>query len=420
METLTRFLRRALLAALFALDAAPAHACSPRLFPDTGDGLHLVGVATPDVMRAGAGGMDYVVEPGGQDPDPASVAGQVVRVERLGGAEAAGLPAGADRVVLVPWAYLWTCTTVRWTGSANWVASGVRGLFWGRLRPRGQWVDGLPTVDVEHAAHLPYVGSGAGVPDAEERAGPPLSVDQAFELAQRLPLSRDRQADPGAARRPLLDWARAHPVLARRYPASVLIREASAELRAERLKEIHLPLAGTYRFTVSVDGGAPRTFYARTRATPGGEWAPGADFENQPVLDEPFRGYLLWLEGTVAADSFAAGSAGGGDEVARGGWLSVLAEPDAGPGGAWLWRGTIELHLVSRQFPGDPVFGGLGDAAFERYYRRSRAREPDELHARLLVHRDGSVSVEQVSRLDDGRVVEIRGERVSTVTLAQR
>ncbi|HEV3052466.1 MAG TPA: hypothetical protein VGX50_19290, partial [Longimicrobium sp.] len=160
METLTRFLWRALFAALFALAAAPAHACSPRLFPDTGDGLHLVGVATPDVVRTGAGGMDYVVEPGGQDPDPGSVAGQVVRVERLGGAEAAGLPAGVDRVVLVPWAYLWTCTTVRWTGGANWIASGVRGLFWGRLRPRGQWVDGLPTVDVEHAAHLPYVGSG--------------------------------------------------------------------------------------------------------------------------------------------------------------------------------------------------------------------------------------------------------------------
>ncbi|HEX2081629.1 MAG TPA: hypothetical protein VHG08_28255 [Longimicrobium sp.] len=394
------------------LHTGEARACSMMPFPAFRDGVHLIATATEETVRAGAGGMEFVTEPGA-DPDSAGVGGQVVRVERLGGSGAAGLDAGVDRVVLVPWSYGADCRPMRWTGSAQWVTPGVRGLFWAALRPREQWVDGLPTLDVRDPFHLPYLAGGAGVRDGEERTGPPLSVDQAFELIGLLPLSAEYEADEKAAVRPLLEWARAHPGLARRYPASVLVRHASYEMRAGRLKAIRPPLAGTYRFTVTVDEGAPRIFHARTRATPYDEWTPGAEFESQPTLDEPIYGYSLWMVGSASADSLPSGA--GADPP--GGFVSLLAEPEAGPGGAQLWRGRVELGLVQAAFPGDSVVAGIAEAALERYSRRWQAREPEEIFARFLLRPDGSVLVEQTTVLDDGRTVVLRGERISRVTI---
>lgn len=393
-----------------ALAAPAAHACSLAPFPTLREGVHLIATPTADTVLAGAAGMEYVRGPEVQE---GPVYGQVVRVERLGGTQA--LPPGTDRVVLVPWGYGGDCRPRRYNRSAVWAQPGQRGLFWAGLRPREQWVDGLPTLDVTQPFHLPYphrvyADDGEGV----------MSVDQAFDLIELLPLWDELQADAEAALQPVLRWGRENPELARRFPASFVLMHAVGDIRNARLMRIHPPLGGTYRFTVSVEEGAPRTFYARTRSSPLTEWSPGEslidDDAEPPALDDPIVGYTLMLAGAPGPDALPV--VWGRDRNARReGYVNVFAAPDSVTDGVQLWRGAMELGLVSGQFPADPVLGPLDRAWFAGYMRRADAGDPEEIPARFLLHPDGSVAMEQTSVLDDGRIVRITGERVSTVTI---
>ncbi len=388
-----------------ALPAA-AHACSMAPFPGFRPGLQLIVTATADTLQAGPGSVQYRVERGDTER---AVYGQVVRLERAGGADAAGLPAETDRVVLVPWGYDPGCQTTRWSESARWIDPGSRGLLWSTLRPRAQWVDGLPTFDVGDAYQAPYPGRTREMP-----ADSMLSVEQMFDLVALLPEYEAYDADPEGAVRPLLAWARAHPGLARLYPARVMVGDAEHGVRYVRLKRVRPPLAGTYRFSVSVDGDAPRTFFARTEPAPTTEWNPWRKAEDPffPAADAPLHGYSLLLAAATAADSLSAGRVQG-----REGYVSVLAAPDSTVGGVQFWRGQMELRLAFSALPGDSVLARAARAEGERYARRSQAGEPIEVLGRLLLRPDGSVAMEQTSVLDDGRVVTIRGERISRVTI---
>ena len=410
-----------------ALAPAGAHACSFAPFPTTRDGVHLIGTAMADTLLAGTGGMEHGTGPGHSGPGgDRAVYGQVVRVERLGGSEAASLPPGTDRVVLVAWDYGADCRTMLRTGTARWVEPGTRGLFWAGLRPREQWVDGLPTLDVGDPYHLPYTPERglreAENGDADADAHAVMSVDQAFDFLGVLPLWEEYEANVEATALSLLAWARQHPDLARRFPASMAVRDAEYGLRHARLKRVEPPLAGSYRFSVSVDGDAPRTFFARTRSAPTTEWNPwrGPDDPYFPGADAPLHGYSLLLTATTTADSLPI-VCGPDRDMRREGYVSVLAAPDSVVDGVQLWRGRMELGLLTSAFPGDSVLVRLSRAEDQRMTQRIMAGERDDgpvvIPGRFLLRPDGSVTMEQVTELGDGRRVVIHGERISRVTV---
>lgn len=396
--------------ACIAVAALPAgaHACSLAPFPIFRGGVHLIATVAADTVLAGPGDVRYTLERGDAER---TVYGQVATVEQVPGADAAIFPAGINRVVLVPWGYDASCRRTLWTSSARWVEPGTRGLFiWADLRPREQWVEGVPTFDVGDPYQTPYPQKAYG--DSLR------SIEQVIELLELLPLQAEYEADAEAARRPLLAWARANPELARRYPASALVRDAVYDVRYARLKRIDSPLAGTYRFTVSVNGDAPRTFYARTYAAPDEEWSPWTPGERNvgPALDDPFRGYTFQLAGATSADLLPT-LAQPERDMSHDGHLSVLAAPERGPGGVQVWHGEMGLYLATSQFPGDSALVQAVRAASERSMRRVEADQPEEIAARLMLRPDGSVTMEQTTLLDDGPSVVIRGERISRVTI---
>lgn len=212
------------LAAALAFPApAAAPACVMAAFAPWHDGVHLIATATADTAPAGDGGREYERQPGGPG---GPVFGQVMRVERLGGPDAGSVGEGADRVVLVPWAYGAECEMERWAASARWVQPGERGLFLASLRPRDRWMDGLPTLDVFEPYQLPFPQRvREGMADTGD-ADPVLTVEEAFEVIDLLPRFSAFRENRPAALRPLLEWSRAHPELARRYPASEILRAA--------------------------------------------------------------------------------------------------------------------------------------------------------------------------------------------------
>jgi hypothetical protein len=211
--------------AFMAAAALPvgAHACSVSRFPVFGGSANMIATATADTLPAGPGDMRYEVDArrsGGAAPR--EVYGQVVRVERLGSAAAGALPAGTDRVVLVPWDLAPDCKTLLWTASARWMEPGARGLFHAWLRDPAHWVAGLPTLDVHQPWTQPY-------PDdviLRHRAGPLLTAEEAFELLETLPTYEEHTADGERAWARLREWVRVHPELACRFPATDVLPTA--------------------------------------------------------------------------------------------------------------------------------------------------------------------------------------------------
>ncbi len=404
-----------LLAAALAASAllpASARACSLAPFPMTRDGIHLIGAATPDTVLAGDGGVEYRLERGDR---ARAVYGQVVRVDRVGGADAAQLPPGTDRVVLVPWGYDAGCRTTLWSASARWAEPGERGLFTASLRPRERWVEGIPTFDEFVVYTSPYPGRLADNLPADSL----MTVDQAFAFLQHLPLWEDVEAGGERGTKPILDWARENPALARLTPAANIVRFAMDDARAARVSRMDAPFAGTYRLAVTVDGGAPRVLYVRTGAAPAEEWPHPWLWGERPPLDAPIRGYTL----TTAWAATEAGLPVEMDPRSGGGqaFFSVLAEPDTAQADRRVWRGDLSMDLVFGAFPDDTV---LARAEREDHARMMRRIEEDlaipapTADARFVSRADGSVSLEQRLVVGEGTVIDIRGERISRATVS--
>jgi hypothetical protein len=402
-------------AACIAVAAVPAdaRACSMPTFPSHRGGVHLVTIATADTVLAGAAGMRYKVERGKAERP---VYGQVAAVERVGGDDAGRLPGGTRRVVLVPWGYDESCERTLWTSSARWVEPGMRGLLWGSLRPREQWVDGMPTVDVTEPYSLPYA------PHRWRGEGPALEAEQLFELMQRFPAYDEYRANRDAFVRPVLDWARAHPELARRFPADDFVVAAESRVRHARVRRIDPPLAGTYRLTVTVDGGAPHTLYVRTGSAPASEWDPVTDPAEAgwrpPAMDDPFPGYTLPLRRSASADSLPSGW----EDLSRGGFFSLAAAPEpAAETDVQVFRGNVDLYSPLHAVLGDSVLARVAREELDALNRRLRERTfpPARVRApaRFRLRPDGTVSVEQTTVLDSGTTLVIRGERISRVTI---
>lgn len=248
-----------LLAGAALAGASPADpACSTgRLFGVRAP-LFVLATAGTDTVRAGPGPIEYNARR--NPPDSlARIHGQRFRLDRVGGdvpAELAGAEGG--EAVLVP--YGWECRdTWRWH-QARWAEPGVQLVADATLRPRVQWVDGRPTFDVE-VVHDVY--PNAFTPDADS-AAEFLRAAEVFGLYQALPTWNEVEADPAAAYRRFLGWARAHPAQAGRFPASYAMREAQEWLQPCKPAYDPHPVAGTYRADFVLHGRDTLTAFLRT------------------------------------------------------------------------------------------------------------------------------------------------------------
>jgi hypothetical protein len=402
-----------------------SHACSKVGFQAirSANTAHFIATTMADTVLTGAGTVRYVVAPGHSGPAVERlVFGQVVAVERIGGLASRGLRQ-PQRVVLVPWDYGPDCTPTPWTRSAAWVDAGTRGLFSGVLRDSVHWAGGVPTFDVFAPEFEPYPQRverqrrGRSVPQDSM-----VSMEELFQLIELFPDQRLLPDSAEAATAALFAWARANPALNHRYPIANALTSARYLVARQRLRAIRSPFVGTYQLTVSLSGGSPRVFYARTRSFPTTAWSftekPERPVDDPTTVPRP-DGYTLLAAVSLSVDSLPENCYQRRD-ITREGYLAVVdARPDSTTD-ARSWIGKLEVDLAERAFRGDAALGQFAKAEFEAYSRRSRAGLRAEAPARFTRSADGSIRVEQTLTLDDGRSLTYSGMRVSPDVVACR
>src|SRR5687767_8598305 len=95
-----------------------------------------------------------------------------------------------NRVLVIPWAYGPDCRSATFDGGASWLPFGSRVLFGGSLRPRAEWVDGVPTFDVGHPRNIPYPIADAYV--RETKGKDALSPDDLLSFLDSIPRTQPR------------------------------------------------------------------------------------------------------------------------------------------------------------------------------------------------------------------------------------
>lgn len=203
---------------------------------------YLLGRARADTVRAGMGDIKRIVQDGDWGSGaPRPIYGQLVDVNRFGGADSASLAEAFKRrrsrvVLVVPWGYNVSCATTYWSGSARWIRLRDPGMFALKLRPQSQWVNGVPTLDALVADLEPY--PHGPFYQREERGTealktmPSLTAAEYYELYRALPELETFSTDPGAAARQALDtWERKNPHLAKKYPATRILEGARRNLK---------------------------------------------------------------------------------------------------------------------------------------------------------------------------------------------
>jgi hypothetical protein len=247
-----------------------------------------------------------------------------------------------------------------------------------------------------------------------------MTAAQLFGLYQALPLDSLLRRHPESATEPLRRWAEANPALATRYPAADILRQVRWAAHHHLIRLTPLPLAGTYRFTVELSDGQHFTFYARTEAAPSSRW----EVEGRPMPPDsvdwprgpmrPPAGY--WAETFVAPTEHELPRQRVDAERRQVPYFSfrIGGSPSGERGGVQSWRGAVD-------FAGEALPVVATDSASLMRLRElaelarqvSSIADPREMPATFERSATGAVEVRQKLRLHDGRLLTIRGVRVS-------
>ncbi|MGV3710400.1 MAG: hypothetical protein ACO1Q7_16325 [Gemmatimonas sp.] len=387
----------------------------------TSSTVNVIGTPTSDTVRAGPGDVRHVPPDVARGPSTRDVYGQTVKVERIADYTRTMLPEGVREVVIVAWAYSSTCQPVISMGSARWLRTGMRGVYTAELRARSHWVNGVPVLDVFSPEFVPV---RSGNPNRPNGDAPELSADELLDVASRLPDPDEVRQNPERASRSFLQWAQANPQLTRRLPAAGVVHDLVYEVRDATRRRAHVDIAGTWRFTASVEGEPAREFYARTSAVAGSEWygdpkvAVVVRGDRDPWDVAPIRGLVV---SAALSPSLAKLPTGCGGAGSRG----YLNQRVIGVGGSTPDRigGEIELELVNRALAGDTGFRAYvavqprtpADSAMLVSERVARGLRGDG-EVEFVTGADGVMRVGQVWGLRERRVLVVRGERVSGET----
>lgn len=387
---------------------------SPFLEPPPPGTTFLLGTALADTAEAGEAPPRFAIAGDGK---ARPIYGQVVRIERLAGAGAEEVGPETDTAVLVPWGYDRGCAPDRWWYSARWAEPGLQGLYTVRLRERTRWAGGLPTFDAEGAFFQPY-------PYAEgllfsfrlhegKRGYHPtngLSPLQLFNLLSELPETLDVKARDEA----LFAWASKHRDLVTRFPASTLLTSARRRLETERLKTLEPEIAGTYRLVVAFRGQPRRTLHVRTLEHPSWPfWEAEVDQLRETVAaGEPTDGYAM----TIFGASDEAALPGTLNEAKRSacyvGAMLVRHRPLQLADRSMVWRATMDARRLSACLLPPRDIQSFHEQAGQLY--RSFATLPWGV---FRVDRKGDVRFAQYVGTGDSTLLEVRGERISRVTV---
>ena len=391
------------------------HACSKIGFHPVRSArmAHFIATPTMDTMLAGVGDVPRRSALVSHATHGSRIFGQVVSVERTGGLAAQALRGPTQRVVLVPWGYQPDCEIIPWRGAATWAAPGSRGLFTGILRDSAHWAGGLPTFDIFDPYHQPYPTRSGRIRSASPDSIVP--IDELFDLMALFPEQEALRDSPEAATAALFAWARANPAKARRYPIPLALSSSRYAIASQRLRSIASPMAGTYRFTVSLNGGVAQTFHARTRRAPVSAWdylpRPERPDDDPTFVRRPDGYYLLTAVASLPGQ--LPQRCDDGRIARREGYMAVVDRQRASNAPRREWAGVLETSLVEQAFPADTALVRFAKAAEEAYATRYRTGRPAETPARFVMAVDGTVTVEQQLRLDDGRTLVLRGVRIS-------
>lgn len=450
-HSLLRWCVAAVVTQLLTPSAAPAtpRRCSLIYYPNTQPELYFLGRGTRDTAIAGAGdvreGGGIFQRPGAPIADRITrpVYGQVVRVSRVGGSLGPRLERAMRNarreVLLVPWGYGSDCGVGLWGGSARWSQVDAVGLFTARLRPESLWVDRRPTLDVFAAWYEPYphgefLRSRRSRDERPDTAGAGgtrwLTAEELFELYRALPALKPVRRDAPAEVRPLEAWHRAHPELATRFPASLILNDryhaADFWPAVQRVRAISSPFAGTYRLDVSLAGGEPRALYVRL-ARKAHLNAHGLT-KSVPLPHKPGRhhteavGYSVDAHGARTLDSLDSSADGTPPDPCGITFVSVALDSVRHPDGGTTWRGEFEPSFLARCFASDPVSVDVSDRllamAMKELEAEKRGRfKQRDFPATFRLTPSGELLVEQVTS-DAGReLIRIRGRRIDTEAL---
>lgn len=394
-----------------AASTPPSPACMTGRIMGLRAPLFVLATAGADTVLAGAGPVRY--NDGNVDSAAlAGIHGQRFRLDRIGGdvpPELAGVDGG--EVVLVP--YGWECgDTWRWK-QARWTAPGTQIMTDVEPWPRAQWVDGRPTfsVDVIHDVYP------EGYSRSADPVGEPLTPSQVFDLNAVLPTFDAVEADPVAAYRDFLGWARIHPAEAARFPASEAMNEAQAWLQPCVPAYALHPVAGTYRATVIVRGRDTLTSWFRT------------DPRGYPMCAPPEPRLDLAAVRPRMADTAGLYVYGSGTDAAsipvtnRDAWegsgscfsvrVEVINPPRTDASGRRSWAVEYDYAGFTACFRDDARVQGLADSLDAAYEANTRDDTPGWFREMA----GGGMAFERTWRVRGRTILEVRATRISLETL---
>ncbi len=354
---------------------------------------------------------------------PAPAFSQVVTIERLSTAAPSDLRTAISRsngrILLIPWEYGPDCSTLAWRGNALWMKPGTRGLFAGNLRPRGEWVNGVPTFDVGSTYNLPYPSAPAF--GRYIRGGIPLSADQLMNYYDSLPRVSYERTDrltqltrEQANRDALLEWAERHPELAARPPVASFIGSARRETALHPYYVRESEVAGTWRFVVTMPGHDSVIMYGRTKQHPASLIASADGNIRQWDLNErPPFGYYLHI---VMTKSLADLDIDRHPPPSRQGYLSVSFEPEIVTPDSTVWSAGADIYGAQAALSDSSTFRSVFASLRRAGTIGIRPDRPRYTPGRIIAKRDGSARLEfEYADNDDTVFPRVRAERISSI-----
>jgi hypothetical protein len=389
-----------------------------------------IGTPESDTILAGAGGLKYETSVADSTAGSRGIYGQLVRVSKTShwpAADRKALERSGGEVVLVRWEVSSLCGPVKPQWTARAFTPGVTGLYFDLApRTRAYWVGGRPTFDFV-LSKSPYTsiaenGAGSRIDSRGATREQWLTPAELLELYETLPFAGSLAGTDTTYSEyaPLLTWVRNHSVLAQRPPVPGIVEDALRMAEYSRVHSIASPVAGTYHFVVTMQGDSAQ-FFLRTASTPYDEIPPDYDVPPLPGLQSVRTiGYTLMVRGALTAAALATTRythAGVPTEIN----VAVRELPIEVTADSTVWAANFDVLPIA-QAVSPRVAAHL--AALARLPKshsdaesQSLAWTPPSLSGRFLRSRDGGMRFEQTMYTGAGRVIVVRGERISKMTL---